>query len=147
MMMILFLKEVVHITPEIRIKLKHCREQIYSNTSFSMVWPILLSFQIIFNTVLFKGWDSWIQLLLYFLIAHLLKTLNKEQYDLTHVVLAVILQIFIKSTLVWHMLHFPIFLEDNTIWSIFSSRALFLLEIFLINSYQRQHKLIIFRIR
>ena len=47
-------------------------------------------------------------------MVHLLKTLNKEQYDLTHV-LAVILQIFIKSTLVWHMLHFPIFLEDNTI--------------------------------
>ena len=32
--MILFIKEVVHIAPIIRIKLKHIVEQIYSNTFF-----------------------------------------------------------------------------------------------------------------
>ena len=39
-----------------------------------------------------------IQLLFYFFLAHLLKTLSKEEYDLTHVVLVAVLQIFIKNT-------------------------------------------------
>ena len=40
-----------------------------------------------FSTVFFKGWNSWIQFLFYFFLEHHLKTLNKEQYSLTHVYL------------------------------------------------------------
>ena len=65
-----------------------------------------------FSTVFFKDWNSWMKFLFYFLLAHRLKTLNKEQYNLTHVVLVVISQIFIKSTHSFATLHFPIFLAD-----------------------------------
>ena len=51
-----------------------------------------------FSTVFFKGCTRWIPLLFYFFLERRLKTLNKEQYDLTHVVLVVILQIFVKNT-------------------------------------------------
>ena len=83
-----------------------------------------------FSTVFFKGWNSWIQLLFYFFLAHRLKTLNKEQYNLTHVVVVLvvlILQIFIKNT---HCLVYIAFanvssrlwLGDNTIWRILSMK-------------------------
>ena len=32
-----------------------------------------------------KGWNRWIQFLFYFFLEHCLKTLNKEEYNLTHV--------------------------------------------------------------
>ena len=52
----------------------------------------ILSFQTICD------WNSWIQVLFYFFLKHHLKTLNKEKCDLTHVVLVIILQIFVKNT-------------------------------------------------
>ena len=83
-----------------------------------------------FSTVFFKGWNSWIQLLFDFLLAHRLKTLNKEQYDLTHVVLVVILQIFIKNThglacVTFSNVSSRLWLRDNTTWRILSIKEIY----------------------
>ena len=93
-----------------------------------MVWPIL-SFQRILNSH-FQRLKYWIQLLFYFFFVHRLKTLNKEQHDLTHVVLVVILEIFIKNT---HGLAYVAFcnissrvwLGKNTIWRILSIKEIY----------------------
>ena len=82
-----------------------------------------------FSTVFFREWNGWIQLLFYFFLVHRLKALNKEQYNLTHVVVVVILQIFIKNT---HCLAYVAFanissrlwLGDNTIWHILSIKEI-----------------------
>ena len=83
-----------------------------------------------FSTVFFKGWNSWIQLLFYFFLAHRLKTLNKEQYNLTHVVLVVILQIFIKNThglanVAFSNISSRLWLEENTVWLILSIKEIY----------------------
>ena len=77
-----------------------------------MVWPIL-SFQ---TAVFFKGRNSWTHILFYFFFKHRLKTLNKEKYDLTNIVLVVTLQIFVKNTSL--TLHFPI-------WCILSMKEIY----------------------
>ena len=82
------------------------------------------------SIVFSKGWNSWIQLLFYFFLTHCLKALNKEQYDLTHVVLVVILQIFIKNThslayIAFSNISSRLWLGDNTIWRILSIKKLY----------------------
>ena len=74
-----------------------------------------------FSTAFFKGWNSWIQFLFYFFLEHCLKTLNKEEYNLTHV---------IKNT---HGLAYVAFSNissrlwsgDNTIWCILSIKEVY----------------------
>ena len=55
------------------------------------------------RTKINSEFSSWEEILLrvsrfYFFLDHRLKTLNKKEYNLTHVVLVVILQTFIKNT-------------------------------------------------
>ena len=83
-----------------------------------------------FSTVFFKGWNSWIQLLFYFFLDHRLKTLNKEEYNLTHVSLVVILQFFIKNThglayVAFSNISSRLWLGDNTIWRILSIKEIY----------------------
>ena len=74
-----------------------------------------------FSTVFFKGQNSWIQLLFHFFLEHRLKTLNKEECNLTHV---------IKNT---HGLAYVAFSNissrlwsgDNTIWRILSIKEIY----------------------
>ena len=82
------------------------------------------------STVFSKGWNSWIQLLFYFFLAHRLKAFNKEQNDLTHVVLVVILQIFIKNThglanVAFSNISSRLWLEENTVWLILSIKEIY----------------------
>ena len=82
-----------------------------------------------FLAVFFQDWNSWFQLLSYFFLAHHLKTLNKEQCDLTHAVLVVILKFFMKNT---HGLAYVVFsnisnrlrLRNNTSWCILSIKEI-----------------------
>ena len=83
-----------------------------------------------FSTVFFKGWNSWIQLLFYFFLDHHLKTLSKEEKNLTHVALVVILQIFIKNTdglayIAFSNISNRLWLGDNTIWCILSIKEIY----------------------
>ena len=102
-----------------------------------------------FSTVFFKDWNSWMKFLFYFLLAHRLKTLNKEQYNLTHVVLVVILQMFIKNT---HGLAYVAFSSissrlwsgDNTIWCILSIKGIYQVYIQVYNLLLLQRLLKIF---
>ena len=62
---------------------------------------------------------------------HCLKTVNKELYDLTHVVLKVILQIFIKNMydglayVAFSNISSRLWLGDNTIWQILSIKEIY----------------------
>ena len=92
------------------------------------------------STVFSKGWNSWIQLLFYFFLAHRLKAFNKEQNDLTHVVLVVILQIFIKNThglayIAFSNIFSRLWLGDNTIWRILSIKEIYQVFIQVITFY------------
>ena len=74
-----------------------------------------------FSTVFFQGRNSWIELLFYFFPEHRLKTLNKEEYNLTHVIknthgLAYVAFSYISSRL-WS--------GDNTIWRILSIKEIY----------------------
>ena len=74
--------------------------------------------------------NSWIQLLFYFFIYHRLKTLNKEEYNLTHLVLVVILQVFIKNThglayVAFSNISSRLWLGDTTIWRILSIKEIY----------------------
>ena len=76
------------------------------------------------------GWNSWIQLLFYFFLVHCLKTVNKEQYNLTHVVLKVILQIFIKimyglACVAFSNISSRLWLGNNTILQILSIKEIY----------------------
>ena len=74
--------------------------------------------------------NSWIQLLFYFFLYHRLKTLNKEEYNLTHLVLVVILQVFMKNThglayVAFSNISSRLWLGDNTIWRILSIKEIY----------------------
>ena len=74
--------------------------------------------------------NSWIQLLFYFFLYHRLKTLNKEEYNLTHLVLVVILQVFIKNThglayVAFSNISSRLWLGDTTIWHILSIKEIY----------------------
>ena len=74
-----------------------------------------------FSTVFFKSRNSWIQLLFYFFLEHRLKTLNKEEYNLTHV---------IKNThglanVAFSSICSKLWSGDNTVWRILSIKEIF----------------------